>query len=136
MTWAKGYVECFLANHLNSPILVVDDDAMNRELVAFCLQTCLGFRNTLIAQNGKEALEIFYRRKDEIILIISDVQMPVMGGDELFWYLKNKQESVRILLCSGNGFGTDEFFRAGLNGFLHKPFTFKQFSLAVVNAFI
>ena len=131
----EAYVKLFFANRPNTSILVVDDETTNRELFATCLQD-LGFGTVLAASNGREALDTFRQQKDEIILVVSDIQMPVMGGDELFWHLKSRKESVRVLLCSGNGFGAKEFLKAGLNGFLRKPFTFQQFSLAIVNALI
>jgi len=131
----EAYVKLFFANRPNTSILVVDDEVANRKLFAVCLKE-LGFSTILMASNGKEALDTFNQQKDEIILVVSDIQMPVMGGDELFWHLKSRKETVRILLCSGNGFGADEFLKAGLNGFLCKPFTLKQFSLAVANALI
>ncbi|MBN2096366.1 response regulator [Candidatus Peregrinibacteria bacterium] len=96
----------------------------------------LGFDNLLAATNGREALDLYSRSEGEVALIISDLNMPGMRGDELFWELKRLEYSVRFLLCTGmvSGFDLQPLRKAGLRGFLPKPFTVDQFWAAVANA--
>ena len=134
----RTYVKRFFPGGLNSPILIVDDEATNRELVAFCLRNSFGSHNILMASNGQEALDIFGEQKNKIVLVISDFQMPVMKGDELFRQLQQSGETMRFLLCSGYMTvpAIKRLMRAGLNGFIQKPFTADEFSWAVLKVLI
>ena len=125
----------FPAGHGKS-ILVADDSVNNLRLMRIFLQG-VGFQNILIAENGGEAFRIYAEKKDEIMLVVSDVQMPVMTGFQLFWRLmKEVGDDVRVLLCSGGIYSSDiEVMRqAGLSGYLPKPFTADQFLAAVAKA--
>ncbi len=116
--------------------ILVADDCVNQLRLLRTLLHGAGFQNILTAENGEEAFKIYAERKDEIILVVSDVQMPVMTGFQLFERLLQENEDVRVLLCSGNGHGSDiEVLRqAGLRGYLQKPFTADQFWAAIANA--
>lgn len=132
----REYFETFFPAGHNKCILVADDSVNNLRLMRAFLQG-VGFQNILTAENGGEAFKIYAEKKDEIILVISDVQMPVMTGFQLFWRLiKEVGDDVRILLCSGGRYSSDiEVMRqAGLSGFLPKPFTSDQFLVAVAKA--
>ncbi|MFA6440569.1 MAG: two-component regulator propeller domain-containing protein, partial [Bacteriovoracaceae bacterium] len=67
-------------------ILVVDDEAIIRELLTELL-TEHGY-TVVGAANGAEALAIYKREGENIALVISDLGMPTMGGNELFLHLK------------------------------------------------
>lgn len=133
----QEYFECFFPNGHDKAVLLVDDDDAVRSLIKRLLNQ-IGFSNVLLATNGKDALEIYFKRKDEIIMIVTDLKMPLMNGDELFWHLKEEDANVRVLLCSGHINGTDvnALLKAGLRGFLQKPFTSDDFSLALANALL
>jgi len=131
----REYFEIFYPSGCSKRILLVDDDPTNLMLMRLCLRD-LGFTNLLAAANGKEALDIYSGEEGEIALIISDLQMPGMRGDELFWELKRLEYSVRFLLCTGmvRGFDPQPLRQAGLKGFLPKPFTINQFWAAIADA--
>ncbi|MFA6540416.1 MAG: response regulator [Bacteroidota bacterium] len=59
-------------------ILLAEDDEDNRDLVAFVMQRSRLDVELLIAENGKEAVEIAKREIPDLILM--DMQMPVMDG--------------------------------------------------------
>lgn len=131
----KKHIESFFGGRHDASVLVADDDPtcrndMRRNLHMF------GFDAVHCATNGEEAFELYREREDEIILVVSDLQMPGMNGDELFRRLRQKGSKARMLLTSGNGYGVDlDALRSeGLGGFVHKPFTVKQFLLAVTLA--
>ena len=130
----REYFEIFYPTGCRKKILLVDDEIINLALMRLCLHD-LGFDNILTAANGEEALDIYSRSEGEIILVISDFHMPNMRGDELFWELKHFEHNVRFLLCTGitNGFDLHSLRKAGLGGFLPKPFTVNQFWQAVAN---
>jgi len=88
--------------------LVVDDSMVIRHTVSRFLEE-RGFA-VESASNGMEALEILKRVKP--VLVITDMQMPAMGGSELISAIKSKPEtaSVPILIPTGvsSGFDSNE----------------------------
>jgi CheY-like chemotaxis protein len=59
-------------------VLLVEDDEDNRDLMSFVMSRSQLDVELLIAENGKEALDIAFARKPDLILM--DMQMPVMDG--------------------------------------------------------
>ena len=57
----------------------------------------------LSARDGKEAVEIFKTSKEKIDLLIFDVMMPNLNGRQAAENIKNIQQGVPILYCSGYG---------------------------------
>ena len=61
-------------------ILIVDDQIVERQI----MKKLVGDKYRVVeASNGREALEILKRKFESISLVISDMQMPEMGGLEL-----------------------------------------------------
>ncbi len=115
-------------------ILIIDDEEMIRRSQQRVLEK-LGY-TVLVAENGKEALEIYREHKSEIGLVILDQIMPVMDGFETFPRLRSINPQVKVLLCSG--YAKDEKIDAllenGASGFLQKPFDLSVLSEEVANA--
>ncbi|MCP4726536.1 MAG: PAS domain S-box protein, partial [bacterium] len=112
-------------------ILVVDDEEHVRELSVDMLKE-LGYK-TLLAKDGKEAVSIFKKRKDEIDLVLLDMIMPEMAGRETNLRLKSINPDVRVLLMSGysqNGTAA-EILDEGVLGFIQKPFGMGELSAAI-----
>lgn len=103
--------------------LVVDDDETVRTIAVILLRQ-LGIPEIIEARDGCEALAIYREKKDDIILIMSDINMPNMDGEQLFWHLHKINKHIRMILCSGYLNGTDikKMMKAGLIGFIEKPF--------------
>lgn len=103
-------------------ILVIEDEEAVRRLVVATLKR-RGYR-VLVAENGKEALEIA-ERQNHIDVILTDLIMPGMSGVQVASKLREKFPSAKILFMSGY---TDQPTRAasGLaeaTEVLQKPFT-------------
>jgi len=110
-------------------ILFVEDDADVRSLACQALKT-FGYR-VIEAPNGKEALDLINRDSliDKIDLVISDIVMPEMNGEELADNLREIRSDIKILLCSG--FTDSRVAMRGMenkrgNYFLPKPYTIKN----------
>jgi CheY-like chemotaxis protein len=104
-------------------LLIVDDEADLREVLAFSFQRA-GF-NTIEASNGTEAFEIF--KKQKIDLIISDIQMPGGNGVELLDNIRKQHLEVPIVLFL-TGFAeitVEEAYKKGAEALFAKPFDFK-----------
>jgi CheY-like chemotaxis protein len=117
-------------------ILVVDDEAYVREICRDILAS-LGYE-VLLAESGSDCINIFSRMRERIALVILDMIMPKMGGNEVFQRLRAMEPGLKVLLCSGyssNGFaGIDNLLRGGANGFIQKPFSRQDIALAIRKA--
>jgi PAS domain S-box-containing protein len=115
-------------------ILVVDDEAIIREIAVAMLSRC-GY-DVLVAEDGRVALEIYRKRFAEIDLVILDMVMPAMGGRECFNELKRICPGVRILFASGVAQEEDlnDLRAQGLAGLVRKPFRGAELSRAVADA--
>ena len=102
-------------------ILVVDDDPASRELVAVFLKS-LGY-NVAIAADGGRALNMDIN--DAIELVILDVHLPELDGDQVLAILRERQASrplkVLALTADPSDHARDSMQNAGADGFLTKP---------------
>ena len=103
-------------------VLVVDDEETVRAVSARMLEHC-GFTVEL-APDGREAVERFRQAPARYDLVLLDLTMPHLDGEETFRQLRHLRPGVRVLLMSG--FNQQEavsrFTGKGLAGFLQKPF--------------
>jgi CheY-like chemotaxis protein len=103
-------------------VLVVDDEEMALILVKQLLTTA-GYHVTT-AQSGFECLDLFRRRPLAYQLVILDLTMPFMDGEETFNRLREIRPDVPVMLCTGfiQNDRLERLMTAGLSGFLRKPF--------------
>ena len=103
-------------------VLVVDDEASIRALVRGILEP-LGFR-VRTASDGDEALRLFVQHEQEVTLVLLDLTMPVLSGEETFRALQRIRGDVPVILTSGYSRTdmADRFTGTGLAGFLQKPY--------------
>ena len=89
----------------------------------------LGYE-VLTAENGKKAIEIFSKEKNNLALIVLDMIMPGMGGRETFAALRKISPDIKVLLASGYSIDGEasEIMAQGCNGFIQKPFSIKRLS--------
>jgi PAS domain S-box-containing protein len=104
-------------------VLLVDDEETIRALGKKML-THLGFE-PLIAADGLEALKIYRERQAQIGLVILDLTMPNMDGEETFRELRRINPAVRVVLSSGYTESEiiSRFAGKGVAGFVQKPYT-------------
>ncbi len=81
-------------------ILFVDDEAPLVKVASTMLKR-LGYQVDA-ATSGPEALECFRRFSDEIDLVITDLTMPNMTGDQLAEAVRKIRPDVPVVLCTGN----------------------------------
>lgn len=112
-------------------ILIIDDEKFVLEVTKGLLES-LGYR-VMAAQSGEEALQIFPAKQTEIDVVILDMVMPGMSGEETFQRLKQINRDVRIILASGyslNGQAVT-ILQKGCRAFLQKPFTLTELSAKI-----
>ena len=85
--------------HSGGLVLIADDNPQLLDLACKVLGNA-GYE-TCTAADGKEALEVYKARKDEIRLLILDLVMPEMTGQEVAAAVREISDDVRILFVSG-----------------------------------
>jgi PAS domain S-box len=80
-------------------ILVVDDEAAIRNIVAQTLQSC-GYR-VLTAADGAQAVAICAQHRDSIRVMLVDMAMPVMDGSAAIHAVRSIAPNVRTIASSG-----------------------------------
>ncbi len=115
----------------NGTILVVDDEQLLRDTL-FEFLTGSGYI-VHTASNGTEALELYARHCDSIDLVITDLGMPVMGGEELERRLREINRDVKIVVSSGylDGMTKDHLLELGIRDVLTKPFKLRDVQTAI-----
>jgi putative nucleotidyltransferase with HDIG domain len=116
----------------NERILVVDDEAMIRDLCSHIL-SAEGYQVTT-ASNGMAALEELGH--STIDLMITDIKMPGIDGLELFEQVKARTQDVVTIFITGHGTldTAIESLMRGVDGFILKPFAEKELLGAVDRA--
>lgn len=102
-------------------ILVVDDESMALVLIKRLLSGA-GY-HVATAQSGFEALDIFRRQPQTFQLVLLDLTMPFMDGEETFHRLREIRSDVPVVLCAGfiRSDRLDRLMNSGIAGFLRKP---------------
>jgi CheY-like chemotaxis protein len=102
-------------------ILLVDDEQVTLTLVGRFL-TEAGYI-VATAQSGFECLDIFRQRPYSFHLVLLDLTMPFMDGEETFQRLREIRADVPVVLCTGfiHQERLERLMAAGLTGFLRKP---------------
>ena len=103
-------------------VLVVDDDETVRSVTTAAVQR-MGF-TVLAAENGLEAVEVFRQHRDDIRVVIMDLTMPTMSGEEAYRAIRTVRPDAAVIIMSGyNEIETSERFAGrGVAGFLQKPY--------------
>ena len=103
-------------------VLVVDDEEMLRKFTSAALEQ-LGYR-VLTAKDGRDAIRVFEESPECIDVILLDLTMPVMSGQEAWDVLKAKCPAVQVILMSGYGESdaAEIFGEKSVSSFLQKPF--------------
>ncbi len=113
-----------VATH-NETVLLVEDDEAVRESATAMLES-IGF-HVLVAQSGSEAIEISREYSRDIELVLTDVVMPGMSGNQLAAKLREDRPDTKFLFMSG--YTDDAVLRQGIKQsavpFLQKPFTLR-----------
>jgi PAS domain S-box-containing protein len=112
-------------------LLFVDDEPVLRNMGKRVLENS-GY-SVLLAENGREAVEIFQHHSSEIVTVLLDIAMPVMGGSEAFRLIREIRPEVPIILMTG--FDEDsarEDLGASVRlGFMQKPYSVDTLVAAV-----
>ncbi|HTY58018.1 MAG TPA: ATP-binding protein, partial [Bacteroidota bacterium] len=107
-------------------ILILEDEEALSELLRMTLENA-GY--TVLAEaDGAGGLETYMKKRSQIALVISDVGLPKMSGDQVYAAMKRADPGVRAILASG--YMEPELkadaLRAGVRAFLQKPYELRK----------
>lgn len=111
----NGTEESLLGN--GELILVVDDEQSIREVTKQTLE--LSNYSVITASEGTDAIGKFAEHKSTIALVITDMMMPIMDGNQLISALRKISPTVKIIASSG----LIDKPNVEVNSFLEKPYT-------------
>ncbi len=116
---------------LSGAVLVVDDEDSVREVAASMLRE-LGL-SVVTARDGLEAVEAFRARPDSIRLVLLDVTMPRMGGEDAFREIRRIRGDVPVILSSGYALHAQQnrLAEIGASKFIQKPYAMAELADAV-----
>ncbi|MEA2110659.1 MAG: response regulator [Campylobacterota bacterium] len=123
-----------LHKNQNHTVMLVDDSRVFRNQMKRMLEHL--FFNVIACAHGEEALNLLQER-DDIKIVITDYNMPVMNGLDLTKEIRKiyKKDLLSILAISSNN---DEdisamFLKKGATDFIKKPFSKEEFSCRINN---
>lgn len=109
-------------------ILVVEDNEHTRLLTEARLKR---YYNVVTAENGSDALDIFYDR--QIDLIVADIMMPEMDGYEMLKHLRDNKEEVPVLFLTAKSTFEDKKvgYDLGIDDYVTKPIDYEELLLRI-----
>ena len=123
--------EKFYSSNGKRLILIVDDEAINRELLNLNLQDEF---ETIFACDGESALEIIRENGDILSLILLDLLMPGLHGLDLIKILKNDQDlkHIPVIVLTADQEAEVTSLKLGAADFIPKPYHKKDVVLTRV----
>jgi signal transduction histidine kinase/CheY-like chemotaxis protein/HAMP domain-containing protein len=112
-------------------VLVIDDEEIVRRTARSILEH-LGY-SVILAEDGRQGVEVFRKLGGRVALVVLDLTMPAMSGEQTLEQLKAIRADVPVILSSGYDQvdATRRFTGKPLAGFLQKPFTAVQLARQV-----
>jgi CheY-like chemotaxis protein len=101
-------------------VLVIDDDPLVRSMMVRALERH-GF-DVVSADGGRAAVTLFREQADTIDVVLLDLSMPEIGGEETFLALREIDPGARVVFSSGAALeGCSGGLPPGFAGFVQKP---------------
>jgi two-component system, cell cycle sensor histidine kinase and response regulator CckA len=103
-------------------MLVEDDEIVSQTAMEMC--AVLGHK-VITARDGVEALQLYRIHRELIDVVLLDLNMPRVDGEETFSEMKKMNEKVKVILVSGYPEQkiADKFSGKGLAGYIQKPYS-------------
>lgn len=111
----------FLSANGKRRVLIVDDELVNREILKAILE---GEYEVLLAEDGEEAMKRVWEYRDTLSLVLLDLVMPNLPGQEVLKRLKSSPEvqSIPVIVASADLSQEIECLQAGASDFIQKPY--------------
>lgn len=140
--WPVYEIEAAAGNHIdqetellkgNESVMLVDDESDILETVQPILES-QGY-NVTAFNNSLSAYKEFSTNPDKYDIVITDITMPKMTGDELSSAILKIRKDMPIILCTGfsEKFTREDARRTGINTYINKPVTGQDLSATIRN---
>src|SRR5262249_30230435 len=113
-------------------LLIVEDEAPVRQALAHIL-THLKYK-TLTASSAEDALEVHAAHAGEVVLVLTDLVMPGMGGLGLVRALREREARVPVLMMSGYIADSARVSVDGVLAWVEKPVTARRLGMVIQEA--
>ncbi|MCP4547359.1 MAG: response regulator [bacterium] len=112
-------------------VMIVDDEELVRNFSATALRN-LGYK-VLTCVDGNEAVDIYRNSDCRIDIVVLDMIMPSMSGEDTYRLLKAIDPNVRVLLSSGftGGETAAQLIEDGALDFLQKPYRIAELAAQI-----
>ena len=103
-------------------ILFIEDEEALRSLAKGILVS-KGY-TVLTAEDGMEGVEMYRSHQKEIAVVVSDIGLPILGGQDVFRKIRAINPEAKVIFASGF-FDPDtktDMYKAGLKDFIQKPY--------------
>ncbi len=106
-------------------VLVAEDNVVNQQIIIEQLQGA-GFASVILVENGREAVDQALAQSPDLILM--DIQMPLMDGNDAIKELRQKGYTGTIVALSAAAMRDeiDKSLQAGADDYITKPIDFDQ----------
>ena len=112
-------------------VLIVDDDLEFLHTLEDGLQKYAGQFEVLTATNGSEAIDLL--NKVRVSVLITDLDMPLMDGQELLTFMKKNRPQIPCVLMTDKGdAGITDEVRQSVFQCMEKPFDFNQLFAVII----
>ncbi len=103
-------------------ILVIEDEEILRALVHEILSKS-GYA-VVEAKDGEEGLRLYRDHPDEFRMVLSDMGLPKLSGEQVFFHLRKINPNVKVVFSTGHirEEKKQELLAAGAEDFVHKPY--------------
>jgi CheY-like chemotaxis protein len=113
-------------------LLLIEDNIMLQETTRELLEA---FNHVVFtAGSGREAREIMVGHSQEIDLLLLDLSLPDISGEELLGELAQAYPGLKVVLCTGSLADDELRQHPAVKGFLAKPFDFRELQRTVEQA--
>jgi len=107
-------------------VLIVEDDGFNLQLLRTMLKQAIECSDCEVIANdrGSEVIEMLKRGEPRIDLLLLDIYLPEMGGDEILQEVRKipQYEDLPIFIISVDGLDEKKYLEMGATDFILKPF--------------
>ena len=115
-------------NFANFKLLIVEDNLINQKILLGVLRDSR--MKIDVANNGQEALDFLFKEKREYDIVLMDISMPLMDGEECTRNIRKHEEFMGLPIVAFTAFAMgpeiEEMFNVGVNGYMTKPLNVKK----------
>ncbi len=112
-------------------ILIIDDEEIVRTMLTQMLEKA-GYE-VLCASEGADGLALLEDMSEKVDLVILDMVMPNMSGDEVYSEIRRRFGKIKVLLSSGFSHDSrvQSVIESGADGFISKPYNYRELTAQV-----